>query len=101
MVITRMLDVFDLAREYNDDPVEAFSQATCRYFVVSFSTDWRFSPDRSEDIVGALIGAKKHVSYLNIETDRGHDGFLSDISRYIEGLGIYLSNVAEEIEDAS
>jgi homoserine O-acetyltransferase len=101
MVITRMLDVFDLAREYNHDPVEAFSLATCRYFVASFSTDWRFSPDRSEDIVGALIGAKKQVSYLNIETDRGHDGFLSDIPRYIEGLGIYLSKVAGEIEDAS
>ncbi len=98
LVITRMLDVFDLAREYNQDPVLAFSEARCRFFVASFTTDWRFAPSRSQEIVDALIAANKDVSYVNIETDRGHDGFLSNIPRYIQDLGSYLSNVADEVE---
>ena len=99
LVITRMLDVFDLAREYNHDPVEAFSHASCRFFVASFSTDWRFAPDRSREIVNALVAANKDVSYINVETDKGHDGFLSDIPRYINDLGAYLSNVATELDE--
>ena len=98
LVITRMLDVFDLAREYDHDPVKAFSNASCRFFVASFTTDWRFAPDRSREIVNALISANKDVSYINVETDKGHDGFLSDIPRYIADLGAYLNNVAFEFE---
>ena len=98
MGITRMLDVFDLAREYDNDPVKAFAKASCKYFVASFSTDWRFSPSRSEEIVQSLIAAKKDVSYINVETDRGHDGFLADIPRYKENLGSYLTNVAKEVD---
>ena len=97
MVITRMLDVFDLAREYDNDPVAAFNNAKCKFFVASFSTDWRFSPERSEEIVQALIGAKKQVSYIAVETDRGHDGFLANIPRYIENLSSYLKIVAEQV----
>jgi homoserine O-acetyltransferase/O-succinyltransferase len=99
LVITRMLDVFDLAREYNHDPVVAFSNATCKYFVASFSTDWRFAPDRSKEIVNALVAAKKEVTYVNIETDRGHDGFLSNTPRYIKDLTSYLTNVANEVNE--
>ena len=97
MVITRMLDVFDLAREYDNDPVAAFNNAKCKFFVASFSTDWRFSPERSEEIVQALIGAKKQVSYIAVETDRGHDGFLANIPRYVENLSSYLKIVAEQV----
>lgn len=100
LVITRMLDVFDLAREYDNDPVKAFSNAKCRFFVASFSTDWRFAPDRSREIVDALIAANKDVSYINVETDRGHDGFLADIPRYTEGLRSYLNGVAAELSSA-
>lgn len=100
LLITRMLDVFDLAREYEHNPVKAFSHATCRYLVMSFSTDWRFSPSRSREIVEALIGAGKDVSYTEIQTDRGHDGFLADIPRYKRDLGAYLDRVAGEIEHA-
>ena len=98
MVITRMLDVFDLAREYNNDTVAAFTNAKCKFFVASFSTDWRFSPKRSEEIVQALIGAKKQVSYIAVETDRGHDGFLANIPRYIENLSAYLKIIAEQVD---
>jgi len=93
LLITRMLDVYDLAREYDHDAVKAFSHAMARFLVVSFSTDWRFSPDRSQEIVKALVGAKRDVSYINIETQMGHDGFLAPIPHYVEALHNYLNNI--------
>jgi len=100
LLITRMLDVYDLAREYNDDPVEAFSHALCKFFVVSFSTDWRFSPERSKEINRALIAAGKDTTYLDVETDKGHDAFLLPIERYVRAFKAYMNNVAEEISNA-
>ena len=93
LLITRMLDVFDLAREYDHDPVAAFSHAHARFLVVSFSTDWRFSPERSQQIVKALVGAKRDVSYVSIDTQLGHDGFLAPIPRYVDALRNYLGNI--------
>ena len=96
-----MLDYFDLAREYNDDPVAAFSHATCNFFVISFSSDWRFSPQRSTEITDALIAAGKSVSYIKIESDHGHDSFLLPNKRYQDALGSYLSRVAQQLEDST
>ena len=101
ILITKMLDYFDLAREYNDDPVAAFSHATCKFFVISFSSDWRFSPQRSAEITDALIAAGKSVSYIKIESDHGHDSFLLPNKRYQDALGSYLSRVAQQIEDST
>ena len=101
LLITRMLDVFDLAREYNHSPAEAFARAKCKFLVMSFSTDWRFSPDRSREIVKALVQAGRDVTYTEVETDRGHDGFLADIPRYQRDLAAYLNRVAQETSDAN
>jgi homoserine O-acetyltransferase len=81
ILMTKALDYFDLAREYNDDPVQAFSKAVCQFMVMSFTSDWRFSPRRSQEIVNALIAADKQVSYAEIEADQGHDAFLLPIPR--------------------
>ena len=96
LLITRMLDVFDLAREYGDDPVEAFSNATCDFFVASFTTDWRFTPDRSREITNAIIAAGKNLSYLEIESNKGHDSFLLPVPRYMKAFGKYMDRVAAE-----
>lgn len=101
LLITRMLDVFDLAREYKGDPALAFGNALCKFFVASFTTDWRFQPERSQEIVRALVAAGQNVSYLEIETDKGHDSFLLPIERYINGLSAYMSRVADEINNAN
>ncbi|MEQ8956153.1 MAG: homoserine O-succinyltransferase MetX [Porticoccaceae bacterium] len=101
LLITRMLDVYDLAREYHDDPVEAFRHALCKFFVVSFSTDWRFSPERSREITRALIAAGRKTTYLDVETDKGHDAFLLPIERYVRAFKAYMNNVAEEVSNAS
>lgn len=93
MRITKALDYFDLAREYGDDPVAAFSRAQAKFLVISFSTDWRFSPQRSREIVDALVGANKAVTYTEIESNFGHDAFLLPDQRYQQVFGRYLAGV--------
>ena len=93
ILMTRALDYFDLAREYDNDPVKAFSNASCSFFIASFSTDWRFSPARSREIVDALIAADKPVTYTEIEANEGHDAFLMPIPRYIDAFSAYMKRV--------
>jgi homoserine O-acetyltransferase len=100
ILITKMLDYFDLAREYDHDPIAAFKHATCKFLVISFSSDWRFSPARSREITDALIAAGKDVSYIAIDSDHGHDAFLLPNQRYQQALGSYLNKLAKKIEDA-
>jgi homoserine O-acetyltransferase len=98
ILITKMLDYFDLSREYQNNAVDAFSHATCKFLVVSFSSDWRFSPQRSQEITDALIGAGKNVSYAEIKSDLRHDAFLLPNARYEKVLGNYLSGIADQLE---
>jgi homoserine O-acetyltransferase len=93
MLMTRALDYFDLAREYDHDPVAAFGHARCSFLVISFSTDWRFSPARSREIVDALIAADRPVTYAEIEADEGHDAFLMPIPRYLDVFSAYMRRV--------
>lgn len=95
ILMTRALDYFDLALEYDNDPVAAFRHARCSFLVMSFSTDWRFSPERSREIVNALIAAGRSVSYAEIEANEGHDAFLLPIPRYMEVFGAYMRRVGE------
>jgi homoserine O-acetyltransferase len=97
ILMTRALDYFDLAREYGDDPVAAFGNASCSYLILSFSTDWRFSPARSREIVNALIAAGRPVSYAEIEANEGHDAFLLPIPRYLDVFAAYMKRVGEDV----
>jgi homoserine O-acetyltransferase len=101
ILMTRALDYFDLAREYNHDPIAAFSEAQCKFLVVSFTTDWRFAPERSQEIVKALIGADKPVSYAEIESNYGHDAFLIPSEDYYALFKAYMQNVRAECSAAS
>jgi homoserine O-acetyltransferase len=82
LLITRALDYFDPARAHGGDLSAAFEKATCQYQLVSFTTDWRFSPARSREIVKALLDNRHRVSYAEIEAPHGHDAFLLDDARY-------------------
>ncbi|ODS24570.1 homoserine O-acetyltransferase [Candidatus Endobugula sertula] len=93
ILMTRALDYFDLAREYNDDPVAAFSHAQCQFLIFSFTSDWRFSPERSREIVNALLHAKKSVTYAEIESDYGHDAFLIPNERYHQAFRTYMQRI--------
>ena len=96
ILMTRALDYFDLAREYGNDPVAAFTHARCSFLVISFSTDWRFSPQRSREIVDALIAADRPVTYTEIEADEGHDAFLLPIPRYLDVFTAYMRRVGAD-----
>lgn len=95
MLMTKALDYFDPARDHDNDLRKCLSQAKCRFLVMSFTTDWRFAPARSEEIVNALIHADKEVSYACIESDNGHDAFLLPIPRYLDIFQAYMDGVAE------
>jgi homoserine O-acetyltransferase len=97
MLMTHALDYFDLAREYGDDAVAAFQNARCGFLVVSFTSDWRFSPARSREIVNALIAARRPVSYTEIDAPHGHDAFLVPIPRYEQAFGAYMQRVHKEL----
>ena len=96
LLMTKALDYFDPAREFNDSLPVAMEQATAKFLVVSFSSDWRFSPERSREIVSALVKAGRNVSYAEIESDLGHDDFLMPIPQYFSVLRGYLNGVAAE-----
>jgi homoserine O-acetyltransferase/O-succinyltransferase len=95
LLITRALDYFDPAKRYGGDLSRALAQAKANFLVVSFSTDWRFSPDRSREIVKALLDNKANVSYAEIDAPHGHDAFLLDDARYHNLIRAYFAKVAE------
>lgn len=82
LLITRALDYFDPAREHGGDLAAAFRGATAKFQLVSFTTDWRFSPARSREIVKALVDNRADVSYAEIDAPHGHDAFLLEDPRY-------------------
>jgi homoserine O-acetyltransferase len=94
MLMTKALDYFDPAADFDNDLVKCLSRSQCDYLVVSFTTDWRFSPARSEEIVNALMHADKNVSYACIESENGHDAFLLPIPRYMDIFKAYMQRVA-------
>ena len=74
----------------------AFGKPQCSFLVMSVSTDWRFSPQRSREIVDALIAADRPVSYAEIEADEGHDAIQLPIPRYLDVFGAYMRRVGVE-----
>ncbi len=82
LLITRALDYFDPARNFGGDLSRAFAAATAKFLLVSFSTDWRFPPARSREMVQALVSNGRDVSYAEIDAPHGHDAFLLDDMRY-------------------
>jgi len=89
LLITRALDYFDPARAHGGDLASALSQALCKFLLVSFTTDWRFSPARSREIVQGLIANGRDVSYAEIDAPHGHDAFLLDDPRYLNVVRAY------------
>jgi len=96
LLMTKALDYFDPAQNYGDDLSTAMKSAKCKFLVMSFTTDWRFAPDRSREIVNALIDARKNVSYIEVDSEFGHDAFLMSIPHYLDCLSSYLKNAAKE-----
>ena len=96
LLMTRALDYFDPAASCDNNLSQTLQPAEAKFMLASFSTDWRFSPERSREMVDALTEAGKDVTYMEIDAPQGHDAFLMDIPRYTQGLAAYMSRIAEE-----
>ncbi len=98
LLMTRALDHFDPARDFGDDLVAALRGAESDFLVVSFTSDWRFAPVRSKEIVDALIAARKNVVSVVIDTPLGHDAFLLPVERYFNVLRAYLQRAFTRLD---
>ena len=98
LLITRALDYFDPARAFGGDLSRTFASASCKFLLASFSTDWRFAPARSREIVKALLDNRLDVSYAEIDAPHGHDAFLLDDPRYHGVLRAYFQRIAGEFQ---
>lgn len=93
LLMTKALDYFDPAHDFNGNLREAFSVAKSDFLVLSFTTDWRFSPERSHAIVKALLDNELNVSYAEITSSYGHDSFLMEDRYYHELVKAYMNNI--------
>jgi homoserine O-acetyltransferase/O-succinyltransferase len=82
LLITRALDYFDPASAHGGDLARTFANVKAQFLLISFTTDWRFSPARSRELVKALVTNRHRVSYAEIAAPHGHDAFLLDDARY-------------------
>ena len=98
LLITRALDYFDPARAHGGNLTRALAQAQAKFLLVSFTTDWRFSPQRSREIVKALLDNRRSVSYAEIDAPHGHDAFLLDDARYMSVMRSYFDSIAKEVQ---
>ena len=83
------------AAAFNGDLSAALKNVTAQFLVVSFTSDWRFSPARSREIVKALLDSKRTVSYAELTAEHGHDAFLMPDPHYHDIVRAYMSRVAE------
>ncbi len=98
LLMTKALDYFDPASLHEHDLTRALAGVKAKFLVVSFTSDWRFSPARSREIVQALLRNRKTVSYMEVTANQGHDAFLLEIPQYINGFSAYMQHVAREAE---
>jgi homoserine O-acetyltransferase len=98
LLMTKALDYFDPTRDKEGGLNDVMAQAQCDFLVMSFTTDWRFAPERSQELVNALIATGKDVSYAEIDAPQGHDSFLLPIPDYLAIFDAYMKRVAQESE---
>jgi homoserine O-acetyltransferase len=96
-LITKALDYFDPARTHDGDLDAALAKTQAEFLVVSFTTDWRFAPDRSREIVQALVNNQRRVTYAEIDAPHGHDAFLLDDARYMNVVRAYYDKVWRQL----
>ena len=98
LLITRALDYFDPAKSFANNLSAAMKNIAAKFLVVSFTTDWRFAPERSREIVKALLDNKLDVTYGEIDAPHGHDAFLLEDPRYHNLVRAYFEQIAQELQ---
>lgn len=100
LLITRALDYFDPALAYGGDLAAALTLASADFLVVSFTTDWRFAPERSHELVQALLANRRRVTYAEVDAPHGHDAFLLDDPRYMTVMAAYFDRIGAACKGA-
>jgi homoserine O-acetyltransferase len=93
LLMTKSLDYFDPAARFDNDLTKTVARCTAQFLVVSFTSDWRFSPAKSRELVRALLDADRDVSYIDVESEQGHDSFLLEIPTYHGVLRSYFARI--------
>ena len=93
LLMTKALDYFDPAAAHGGDLAKALAPAQANFCLMSFTTDWRFSPARSRELMDALLAARKNVSYVEIDAPQGHDSFLLPVPRYQQVFRGYMNRI--------
>ncbi len=96
LLMTKVLDYFDPASEYDGLISTAFKNTLAKFLVISFTSDWRFSPERSKEIVKGLLDCHRDVSYFEIKSHQGHDAFLMPIEDYMNVFSAYMETAATQ-----
>ncbi len=99
LLITKALDYFDPAKDCDGDLIRAMAPAQCAFLIASFTTDWRFTPARSREIVEALLANRRDVSYAEIDAPHGHDAFLLEDPRYHQLVRAYFERIGTELSE--
>ena len=97
LLITKALDYFDPARAFGGDLTRALAGTRAEFFVASFTTDWRFTPEVSREIVRSLVSNRRRVTYAEIDAPHGHDAFLLEDARYMNMVRAYYQRMHDEI----
>ncbi len=97
LLITKALDYFDPARAHGGDLTKALAGTKAQFLLASFTTDWRFAPERSREIVEALVSNRRKVTYAEIDAPHGHDAFLLEDPRYMDVVRAYYDRIALEL----
>ena len=95
LLMTKTLDYYDPAEKFDNELAKAFAHGNTEFLVCSFTSDWRFAPERSREIVHALLDARRKVTYAEIEANQGHDAFLMPIPQYMNVLNAYMARIKE------
>ena len=98
LLVTRALDYFDPAKKFDGNLSAALAEATAKFLLISFTTDWRFSPARSREMVRALLDNGRDVSYCEIDAPHGHDAFLLDDPRYLNAVRSYFESIERSMD---
>jgi len=98
LLMTKALDYFDPAAEFNNDLEATLAKTTANFLVISFTTDWRFSPERSQEIVKALLDNNANVSYAEITSQHGHDAFLLKNDHYEAVFSSYMNRISTQLQ---
>ncbi len=101
LLITKALDYFDPARAFDGDLTRALAGTRAEFFVASFTTDWRFSPEVSREIVRSLVSNRRRVTYAEIDAPHGHDAFLLEDPRYMNMVRAYYERMYAEIDSVA